>query len=175
MTADKTKCCCFSGHRAAHFDMDDSFMGDVLREALKGAINDAIAEGFTTFYSGMAMGFDIIAAEVLLKQKYAAAAEISLVSVVPFAGQEKKWGKKWRTRHDDVLRAADSIIVLNDHYIRGCYHERNRYLVDNSARLIGFLGDKAGGTKHTFDYAEKCGLEIVNLWQEIKSQDPLCL
>ena len=169
----RAKSCCFSGHRSAHFDMDASYMGDIMRGMLKKAINDAIAAGFTTFYSGMAVGFDIISAEMVIKQKCATLAEISLISVIPFAGQEKKWSKKWRERHDTILRAADKIIVLNTHYIRGCYHERNRYLVDSSARLIGLLGDKTGGTKHTFEYAEKSGVEIVNLWEFLEAEDPL--
>jgi uncharacterized phage-like protein YoqJ len=172
---DKAKSCCFSGHRSAHFDMDASYMGGIMQDVLKKAIEDAIAAGFATFHSGMAMGFDIIAAEMVIKQKYAATGEISLISVIPFAGQEKKWSKKWRERHDAILRAADKIIVLNPNYIRGCYHERNRYLVDNSTRLIGLWGDKAGGTKHTFDYAAKAGIEIINLWQVLEAKDPLML
>ena len=168
---EKDTSCCFSGHRSTHFDMDASHMGEIMQDALKIAITDAIAAGFTTFYSGMAIGFDIIAAEMVVKQKMTASAEIFLISVVPFAGQELKWSKKWRTRHDNILRAADKIVSLNTHYIRVCYHERNRYLVDNSRRLIGLYGDKAGGTKHTFDYAEKSGIEIVNLWPDVEAQN----
>lgn len=169
----RNKSCCFSGHRTTHFDMDTSCMGDIMKDALKSAITDAIAAGFTIFYSGMAMGFDIIAAEMIMRQKYAVAAEISLVSVIPFGGQEAKWSKKWRERHDGVLRAADKIVVLNPKYIRGCYHERNRYLVDNSTRLIGLYSGKAGGTEHTFDYAEKSGINVINLWQDIEAKNPL--
>ena len=99
--------------------------------------------------------------------------EISLVGVIPFAGQELKWSGKWRARHDSILRAADKIITLNSRYIRGCYHERNRYLVDNSRRLIGLCSEKTGGTRHTFDYAEKSGIEIVNLWHTLEAKDPL--
>jgi uncharacterized phage-like protein YoqJ len=155
--------------------MDDSYLGDIMRDVLKSAITDAISAGFTTFYSGMAMGFDIIAAEMVMGIKHDTTAEISLISIVPFAGQEKKWSKKWRSRHDNILRMADSIVVLNSGYIRGSYHERNRYLVDSSARLIGLLGHKEGGTKHTFDYAEKLGVEIINLWADIEARDPLRL
>ena len=170
----KDKSCCFSGHRSAHFDMNSSFMGDILYEVLKKAVREAMDEGFTNFYSGMAIGFDIIAAEITIQEKQIRSGqEISLIAVVPFSGQEQKWGAKWRKRHDEVLRAADKIVVLNTRYIRGCYHERNRYLVDNSARLIGFFGGKPGGTAHTFAYAEKENLEIINLWQNIEGQDPI--
>jgi len=165
--------CCFSGHRKTHFDMDASYMGDILQDALKSAIQDAVSAGFTTFYTGMAMGFDIIAAEIILQQKYVVATDISLMAVVPFKGQELKFSKNWRSRHDNVLRGVDKIIVLNPQYIQGCYHERNRYLVDHSARLIGLHSEKTGGTKHTFDYAEKSDIQIINLWPNIAAQDPL--
>jgi len=154
--------------------MDASYMGGVLRDMLQKAVHEAMDVGFKTFYSGMAIGFDIIAAEIVMQEKQGRSDdEINLIAVVPFLQQEAKWGAKWRKRHDDVLRAADKIVVLNERYIRGCYHERNRYLVDNSARLIGLFSGKTGGTSHTFAYAEKEGLDIVNLWQSIDSQEPL--
>jgi len=159
--------CAFSGHRRAHFHMDDSYMGGIMQDALQAAISDAIAAGFTTFYTGMAMGFDIIAAEIVLKQKYATTTEISLISVLPFAGQEQRFNKDWRARHDHILRAADSIVVLNPSLIPGCYHERNRYLIDNSSRLICLYNGKPGGTKHTHDYAAKSNIQIINLWPHI--------
>ena len=171
---DREKSCCFSGHRSAHFDMDTSFMGNILQDALKKAICEAIGVGFTVFHSGMAIGFDIIAAEIVLQEKQSRPdGEIALVAVIPFARQEEKWSTRWRKRHDDVLRASDKIVVLNERYIRGCYHERNRYLVDNSVRLIGLFSGKAGGTAHTFKYSEKKGLDIVNLWKNIENENLL--
>jgi len=162
--------CCFSGHRKVHFDMDTSYMGDIMQDALKAAIIAAIAEGYKTFLSGMAMGFDIIAAETVLKLKYDHGQDISLLCILPFRGQELKFSQKWRTRHELVLRNADKINALNEQYVTGCYYERNRYLVDHSSRLICLYGEKSGGTKHTFNYAEKSGIRIVNLWPEMEYQ-----
>jgi len=154
--------------------MDASYMGGILHDTLKKAICEAIDAGCTAFYSGMAIGFDIIAAEMVLQERNSRPdGKITLMAIVPFAGQEEKWSGKWRKRHDDVLRTADKIVVLNQRYLRGCYHERNRYLVDNSARLICFFSGKTGGTAHTFNYAEKEGLKIVNLWQDVEAEDPL--
>ena len=168
--------CCFSGHRSMFFDMDESHMGFVMENVLKSAIEQAVECGYRIFYGGLAKGFDIIAAETIirLKRKYAEwGIEISLISVAPFRGQEMKWSKKWRERHDNVLKASDSIIVLNEKYILGCYHERNRYMVDNCSRLIGLLADDEGGTKHTFEYAKMKGLYIDNIWEKVSALDPM--
>jgi len=158
--------CCFSGHREAHFDMDFSQAGYAFQGALQKAIRNTIDDGYRIFYNGLAQGFDIIAAEAIIKEKYARDdCKLILVSVAPFKGQELKWGKLWRTRHDEVLKASDEIVTLNERYIKGCYYERNRYLIDHTSRLICFYSGKNSGTKHTFDYAEEKGLDIVNLWQ----------
>lgn len=156
---------CFSGHRTAPFNWTNSYEGHVFQIALAEAINDAINEGCRRFYSGMAMGFDIIAAEAVAEAKKRH--NVELFAAIPFKGQESKWSKDWQTRHDAVLRACDKTIILNESYITGCYHERNRYLVDNSQRLICFYSGKPGGTRHTHDYAEKSGLNIVNLWKDV--------
>jgi len=161
------KSVCFSGHRRVHFDMDDSFLGEKMQKALKHSIQTAINEGFTAFYTGMAQGFDIIAGEAVIQTKYSCNTEITLFCIVPYRGQETKWSKKWRQRHDQLLKNGE-IICLNDSYITGCFHERNKYLVDNSARLIGLYSGKSSGTRHTFDYAEKSGLEIINIWDKLE-------
>ena len=171
---DKAKSCCFSGHRSVHFDMDFSHMGYVMQGILHKAIQQAIADGYKIFYGGLAQGFDIIAAEMVIKEKYANPdVDLTLVSVAPFRGQEAKWGQHWRSRHDEVLKASDEIVVLNESFIKGSYHERNRYLVNHASRLIGFFSGKSSGTKHTFDLAEEKGLEIVNIWSDVQRLDPL--
>ncbi|MCL2236251.1 MAG: SLOG family protein [Defluviitaleaceae bacterium] len=164
---DKTSfSCCFSGHRDASFSWTGSYEGHVFQIMLAKAIDDAIHQGCNRFYNGMARGFDIIAAEavILAKNHY----DVELVAAIPFRGQEVKWAKDWKVRHDEVLQYCDQAIYLNEGYVTGCYHQRNRYLVDNSSRLICFYSGKAGGTRHTHDYAEEKGLNIINLWKNHK-------
>jgi len=160
--------CCFSGHRKAHFDIDASHMGDIFKTALKTAITDAIAYGYNHFYTGMAMGFDIIAAEIVLDLKYSINTDISLIGIMPHKGHEQKMPKAWRHRHNIILRNADNAIILNPHHIQGCYQERNRHLVDHSSLLICLHSGKPGGTAHTHDYAQKSGLQIINLWPQLQ-------
>jgi uncharacterized phage-like protein YoqJ len=161
------KSACFSGHREANFDKDCTEADGILSARLANAIKAAYDNGFRRFYSGMARGFDIIAAEAVLHEKKTRSPDISLICAIPFEGQEDAWDRSWRKRYDKILREADDKIVLNEKYITGCYHERNRYLVDNSQLLICFYAGKSGGTRHTYEYALKKGLEIVNIWEEL--------
>jgi len=61
-----------------------------------------------------------------------------------------------------VLKAADRIKLISPEYHRGCYHARNRYMVDNADRVIAvYDGSSSGGTAYTVDYARKQGKEII--------------
>jgi len=164
---DRMQAVCFSGHRNVHFNMDDSDIGRIFQQELTNTIKNAINAGYNTFYTGMAKGFDIIAAEAVLHERYDHQESIKLMCIIPYRGQESKWAQKWQKRHDRVLKASDGVQVLNDGFVTGCYHERNRHLVDNASLLIGLYSGKAGGTSHTFDYAEQRGLKIVNIWDKL--------
>ena len=55
------------------------------------------------------------------------------------------------------------MVYVSRQYTRGCMHERNRHLVDNSSVCVCYLNRESGGTAYTVDYAKKQGLEIINL------------
>ena len=44
-------------------------------------------------------------------------------------------------------------------------HRRNRYLVDHGCVCVCYLTGDSGGTAYTVRYAEKQGLEIINIAQ----------
>ncbi|MCL2169250.1 MAG: SLOG family protein, partial [Defluviitaleaceae bacterium] len=91
---------------------------------------------------------------------------IRLICVIPHKGQEAAWNRRWRGRFNEVLIHADDHEYLHDEYITGCFHERNRVLVNSCQRLICFDSGRAGGTRHTVEYAQEQGVEIVNIWEE---------
>jgi len=151
--------------------MDDSYLGDKLKKLLDKIIIDVVNQGYDTFYTGMAQGFDIIAAEAVLRARDALIkTQINLVAVIPYRGQESSWGKKWKDRHDKILRACDKIEVLNETMITGCFHERNRFLADHATLLISLFSGKQGGTAHTTQCAAEKGLHIINLWNELEEK-----
>ncbi len=153
---------CFSGHRYYPGAETDETR---LAEAVEAAYRD----GYRTFISGMATGFDLAAAEavVRLKDLYA---DIRLIAAIPFKGQAAKYPLADRARYDTLLAAADEIWTLSERYSYGCYYRRDERMVERSARLICWYDGKKGssGTRYTVRkaLASLPPLEIVNLFRD---------
>ncbi len=164
---EKFKSCCFTGYRPSKFPfaLDGSdFQYTRFENKLIDAVFSLPDEGCYTFYSGMAMGFDIIAAEIvlLLRETYKKAV-IKLICAVPFVGQAAKFRDGWRERYDRIIKNADEVILVSDRYFPGCYQRRNEFMIDNSDFVITWFDGKAGGTANTLNYAAKNNRRIVNL------------
>lgn len=155
--------CCFTGHRIEKLE-ELAYPLDELAQQLYAATKDTIGMGYRTFYHGGCTGVDLIAAEqvILLKQSWP---NIHLISVLPFEGQSDRWDEQWRIRYFSVLDQSE-VIILYQHYTRGCYHERDRYIVDKSRLLIGAYANLEGGTKYTVDYAARQGRKIQNVMKD---------
>ena len=160
---EKEKTCCFSGHRPnklpwGYNETSKDCVNLIIRLGVE--IEQMRKKGVTTFLTGMAMGTDIIAAELVLDLKYAyPEEEIRLVAVIPYNGQSKRWNRNYQIRYETILEQADERIILSPSYTKSCMHKRNRYMVDHSAHLIAVYhrGEEGG----TIDYARRKGLEIV--------------
>ena len=156
--------CCFSGHRAQSlpwgFNEKDERCKK-MKSRLKKEIISAINSGYSTFICGMALGFDTICAEMVLKLKKNYP-HIKLIGALPCKTQDKLWREKDHKRYRRLLKKLDSIRCIYDNYIGSeCMIERNRFMINNSSLLIALFGGKSGGTKSTIDYAKKQGVKIV--------------
>ena len=158
------KACCFSGHRIEKLTCSI----EILEIALREAINQAIADGFDTFYHGGCTGVDLIAAEQVVFRRFVVEQgdpqHIKLIAVLPFEEQAKYWNNHWRERYYNVLKKCDDVIILHKRYKHGCYQERNRYMVDMCQRLIAvYNGVPNRSTKNTILYAQKQGIEVKSI------------
>lgn len=162
MPTDRAVTCCFSGYRAEKmpFAANDP-RADALLSALDRAIADAAAQGYTVFFSGMSTGFDLWAAEAVLRAR--ASLPVQLFCAVPFDRQAERYPIDWKRRFNHCLLAADRVFALSRDYYTGCYAARNRFMVDASSLLICYFDGKPGGTAQTVRMAEQSGLRIVNL------------
>ena len=125
-------------------------------------IDQSIAAGYDTFYCGGARGVDLVCGEIIAANKLSGLRYLKLICAIPFKQQADKWSYLWRLRYQEVLKAADRIKLISPEYHRGCYHARNRYMVDNADRVIAvYDGSSSGGTAYTVDYARKQGKEII--------------
>ena len=166
----ETTACCFSGHRPQKLpwgwnEADPACIQMLNR--LEEAIRAEIQSGTRCFYTGMALGTDLWAAEILLRlQEEHPEIKLQLAAVLPFRGQASRYPDEWKQRHDRILEQADEVVVLHERSSRSCYMERNRYMVDRSNTLIAVYGGGAGGTKNTLEYAQRRGLQIVTISPE---------
>lgn len=125
-----------------------------LKERLDAEILKAYGLGARYFLSGMADGFDLYAAEAVLRLS-AACPGMELVAVFPYGTGGSKRKKAAAARAFRVVSAAES-------FVAGCFAVRNRFLVEHSSRLIcGFGGDMASGTGLTVRMAAESGIGIT--------------
>lgn len=133
---------------------------DRLKEVLSDVIDTAIKDGFTDFYCGMAMGIDMCAAEILI-EKIKKGYSIRLHAALPCPKQDLKWSDADKSRYEKILSYADSKTIISPFYTRTCMLTRNRFMVDNSQRVIAvWSGFPKSGTAYTVRYAKSEHKEI---------------
>ena len=146
----------FTGHRTYGGQADG---------ALDAHLTALYGRGARTFVSGMAVGFDMAAAEAVLGLR-ARYADVRLVCAVPFEGQEARFPAADRERYARLLAAADERVTVCPRYAPGCYARRNDYLVDRAGVLVAWYDGSSGGTRYTLRRALRRGREVVNLCPE---------
>lgn len=153
MLCDPLSTVAFTGHRTCLHEADG---------ALWRAIEALHDRGLRTFLSGMAVGFDLAAAEAVLACRERLTG-LRLVAVVPFEGQDARFSAQDRLRFRHVLAAADERVVLAPAYFRGCYAVRNDYLVEHAAHFVAWYDGSPGGTHYTVLRALRRGRRVDNL------------
>lgn len=149
---------CFTGHRPEKLDISEKEAKNRLRLAIQKAIDD----GYTTFISGMARGIDMWAAEIVIEERKKND-EIKLICASPYEGFEKSWSFVEKHRYKTVLKRADYIKYVCEHYSRQCFQIRNVWMVDHSAKVIAAYNGASGGTRNTVRYALSKNIEIYNI------------
>lgn len=162
---DPAHTCCFSGSRPEKLGFDwqrEPYFFDVLRTDLRAAIRHAIDLEYTRFITGMSRGFDLWAAEEVLdlRQEFP---DLELICALPFPNMELHWPEYWRTLYRRVRKACDYEVRMSDRFLRGCYHTRDNYMVQQSSRVICWDNGTAGGTAYTCQYAKRRGVALDNI------------
>ena len=148
--------CCFSGHRPEKLTQSPS----EVRQWLSEQISHAVEEGFVTFITGMAMGVDIWAGEIVIRLRESDP-RIHLIAAVPWPGFAARWNEEWKKRYYALLHKADLVRYISKNYDPSVFSRRNIWLVDHSAKVIAYYNGAEGGTKETLNYAKNQGIEIV--------------
>ena len=121
------KCCCFTGHRTLPANKLQTMITNLDRE-----IDRLIEKGVTNFISGGALGFDQIAASLIVAKKETGK-EIRLVFALPCKDQDALWSDKQKEIYNGLLVKADEIIYVSESYDPSCMKRRNHFMVEHSA------------------------------------------
>ncbi len=147
------KRCAFTGHRQDCGDLDLDLLDRVILNLIK--------SGTEEFLCGMAVGFDLAAAEIVLK--YKKDYPIRLIACAPCDNQDRFFKGAEAEKYKRILESCDDYIVLAPKYYAGCMHARDRFMVDNCDVLVCYLRKKSGGTFYTVNYARRCGVKIIEI------------
>lgn len=163
---DREKTVCFTGHRSEKLPRGEALK--LLRKRLALEIERALQDGYDTFLFGGAYGFDLMAAEEVLKKKVLIdlqnPKQIQLIAIIPFEAQAQRFLVADHERYYEIMAKCDEVITLNAHYSKQCYAQRNQYMVDHSSRVICCWNRQSvSGTAQTVRMAERQQLEIINL------------
>ena len=151
--------CVFTGHRS----INAKHMA-LLSEKLDEVVERLIAEGYTEFRAGGAVGFDTVAALAVLEKKKRHG-QVRLHMFLPCYGQEKNWSENMKRTYRFVLERADRVRYSCENYVNGCMQMRNRDMVSGSEICVAYYDTKRhGGSRYTVEYAQKRGVSVINLF-----------
>lgn len=155
--------CCFSGYRIEKMPFRNEGCPAALElfTALDAAVAEAAADGCTRFLSGMSTGFDLWAAEAVLRAR--AALPVQLLCAVPFDGQADRFPLEWKRRFNRCLLAADKVYALSRSYHAGALpRATGLWWMRRQGSSVTMMDGRAVRLQ-TVHMAEQSGLKIVNL------------
>ena len=150
--------CCFTGHRPQKLSRPEN----KIKADLEAAINQAIADGDTTFITGMAYGVDIWAGQIVVRLRECNP-NLRLIAAVPFQGFKDRWSYDWKRAYSELLAEADLVKYICPGYNAGAYQRRNEWMVDHASRMIAVFNGEPSGTKNTVDYARWKSIQIIEI------------
>ncbi len=165
MNIDIRKTCMVTGHRPPRIGGYNALapMRQKIRAALRRSVRYAVALGYDTFISGMALGVDQDFAEVMLELKDHCRLPLRLIAAVPCEGQEQPWPPGSQRKYKSLLERADYVEYVN----RGAYagwkmQARNIWMADRSGLVVAvFDGLREGGTWRCVEYAQTLGSRFI--------------
>lgn len=143
--------CCVTGHRELPEDKVH-----YVEEELRKEIQAAISDGCTRFISGFAEGVDLTFAALVVEQKQRNK-NVKLEAALPYRSRLETKDPLFQK----LIAQRDSVYVQSETSTHSCYHDRNRYMVLASDRVIAvYDGREKGGTAYTIHFALRNKKEV---------------
>lgn len=114
--------------------------------------------------TGMALGWDTAIAEACFNLG------IPFTACIPFRGQEKLWPQQSQDKYANLVsNAAEVVIVSSGGYSASKMNKRNRYMVDNSDKVLALWDGSQGGTGNCVAYATMKNKTIINCYGDFEN------
>lgn len=159
--------CSFTGHRPEKlpFRSDESHPDCArLKQVIAAQIERLYRErSITKYFAGGAIGVDTSAAEEVIRFR-TAHSDVKLHIIVPFRGQTDRFSPEQRRKYQKILKAADIVTVMQEHYTGDCFFRRNDMLVERADVLIAVYdstGRSRSGMSYTVNRAIETGKHIL--------------
>ena len=144
------KACCGFGHR-------DVF--ENISEQLYNTLFQIAEQGCKTFYTGGMGDFDKMFSSAVRSIKKSCP-DMKLICVKPYLTKEiNEDGDYLFTLYDDIIIPTE----LADVHYKSIITKRNRLIIDWSDIVVGYVKREYGGAYSALRYAEKQGVEVINL------------
>lgn len=149
---------CFTGHRPGKIG---GYKPCATHDWLRARVRETLLElKPTEAISGMALGFDQLAAEACLE------VGVPFVAAVPFETQFMDWPLESQQRYVDLYSKASRVHIVDPTPPTTRWeaaqklHARNHWMVDNSDEVIAAWDGTKGGTQECVRYAQKVGRPV---------------
>lgn len=120
------KTCCVTGIREIPREKTEYVKQELRRE-----IEQAIADGFTSFISSMLNSVDLDFATIVA-EKMNENPDLLLEAVIPYSNRMKSKD----TRFQKLIKQCSNVKIISQERNGDCYFARNHYLVENAQRVI---------------------------------------
>ena len=141
-----------------------------IKDAVVEMVTELYGKGYKAYYTGMANGFDMIAAEAVLqvREEYG---DIVLIAAVPFRKQPLWFDAEDQLLYARLLERTNRVVMVSENYHKGCYLRRDEYMVRKADMIIAYWDHVPdGGTFYTMNKALESGKPVINLYERMKKR-----
>ncbi len=153
--------CSFTGHRSIPKGQERA-----LALALAARITMQYEQGCRNFYSGGAMGFDLLAAEQILTLR-SLHPEVRLYMILPHKKQASAYSAEDLARYRRVLSEADGVEYTSEHYYDGVMRDRNARLAELCDVCIAYVTYDRSGSAQTVRMCQRQGKPVFNIANDL--------
>lgn len=121
-----------------------------------------LGENVTYFLSGMSVGTEMLASEIILelKERYP---HISLESVIPYENQASRWNEELRDRYFKIAACCDRETMLQKHYSPDCFNRQDLYMIEKADIIISAWMQPTTRKDRDLSFAQKLGKRVIDI------------